>query len=154
RSRFCRTTGTQILPATTSGSPSGAAGIGAFAATLLVAGSIRTSLPGAVIQMASLDAAVHCAEGIGTVAIFLLVRGSTRATPSVPATQTEPKAATTPTGAVTGIRATTRFFVGSMRSSWLPLFAVAQAEPKAKVVSYGVAPTRIAAVRLPFVTDT
>src|SRR5689334_12577896 len=127
--RFSRITGAHTRPATTSGSPTGPVSC-TVAATVFVAGSMRTSPPPPVTQIASADAAVQPAVSTGIVATILFVAGSTRITPCVPVAQTDPKAPTTPVALPSGHRLTTLFFAGSIRSSSpLPYDVVDAARP-------------------------
>jgi len=108
------------------------------ATTRFVRASIRASVPTVdEIQTAAGEAAVHVALSTPIRARILPVRGSIRTTgPPGPATQIEPNAQTTPLAPLpVGMRFTTRFVRGSIRSTSRLPELVAQGEPAQKVVS-------------------
>ncbi len=117
-------------------------------------GSIRLNPVGVVTHTASFPAAVHPAIGREMRATTAPVFGSTRITPSVPVAQIDPNAPTTPVALSSGTCAVSRLVAGSIRTSSSAPQAVTHAAPYAKVASYGVPPTSIAATRLPVRMET
>ena len=106
-------------PPTTSGSPSaGAPAARPSRRRRSSAGRCGRGRCVVVTHTASADAAVHPARRRPSpVASSFFVTGSTRITPSAPAAQTEPNAATTPVASASFQRPAMRFVAGSMRSS-------------------------------------